>query len=87
MLDRLITDNRFADGRILRGALATSRQTSKGTMHISPQTDQEADEVDMYLKRHNARLLSRDERKAVAHLFLERPNIFQRFRKFVGLAG
>jgi hypothetical protein len=56
-------------------------------MHISPQTDQEADEVDMYLKRHNARLLSRDERKAVAHLFLERPNIFQRFRKFVGLAG
>lgn len=66
---------------------ATSRQTAKATMHISARTDEEADEVDAYLKRHNARLLSRDERKAVAHLFPERPNIFQRFRKFIGLAG
>jgi hypothetical protein len=70
----------------IKALCASSRQKTKATMPISARTDQEPDETDAFLKRHNARLLSKEQSEAVAHLFPKRANIFQRFRKFIGLA-
>jgi hypothetical protein len=56
-------------------------------MHTSAPIDRNADQSDTLLQRYNARLLSKEERKAVAHLFPKKENILQRLRKFIGISA